>query len=354
MFNFFKPKTPEIRENTVIVWEPCSKSHSEIVPGYSKYFLDLGYHVSVLVEPKRLKEGLFCRFNDSNLTLNKMSRRQILKFFKESDLSKLKGVMVTTCGKLCDNLNYEKCFEYFNNTLDRNKIFLVEHKVKASVDNKSWREKNITLKELDYEGAKSVAVNPHYFGEQIKITPKNQDIVNFVTIGAIRDRKKNTSEIIDAVKILDAKGINNFKITVIGKGKIEGLPKELRKYFDLKGHLPFDKMYEAIEEADFLLTSYDDNNPEHTRYIQYQTSGNFQLAYGFLKPIVLIKSFGKITGFNSKNSILYKTPNDLATALEEGIKLSKEDYQIMQDNLKNYVEKLYKKSLKNLKGLINE
>ena len=53
---------PVIKDNTFFVWEPCSQSHSEVVPGYVKYLLDLGYHVSVLVNPDRYKEGLFSRF----------------------------------------------------------------------------------------------------------------------------------------------------------------------------------------------------------------------------------------------------------------------------------------------------
>ena len=353
MFNFFKEKAPVIKENTIIVWEPCTKSHSEVIPGFAKYFLDLGFHVSILVEPGRLKEGLFCRFNHPNLTLNKLSKRRIYNFFAKSDLSKLKGVMVTTCGKLCDGLDYEKCFNYFNSTLDRNKIFLVEHKAKPAIDNGSWREKNITLRKLDYKSAKSFVVNPHYFGEGVNITAKNNDITNFVTIGAIRDRKKNTSEIIEAVKTLHEKGITNFKVTVIGKGHIKDLPKELRKYFDMKGHLAFDKMYDEIEKADFILTSYDDTNPVHQRYIQYQTSGNFQLVYGFLKPIILVESFGMINGFDRENSILYKTSNDLADSLELGIKMDKDAYENMQNNLKKYVNNLYEESLNNLRSLVN-
>ena len=353
MFNFFKPKSPIIKDNTVIVWEPCTKSHSEVLPGFVKYFLDLNYHVSVLAEPARLKEGLFCRFHHPNLTLNKLSKRQIMNFFAKSDLSKIKGIMVTTSGKLCDCMHHEQCFEYFNQTIDKDKIFLVEHKAKPAIDNGTWREKNITLRELNYKNAKSFVINPYYFGEGINITSKNDNITNFVTIGALRDRKKNTSEIVDAVEKLHNNGITNFKVTVIGKGHIKDLPKELRKYFDMKGHLPFDKMYDELEKADFILTSYDDNNPTHQRYIQYQTSGNFQLVYGFLKPIILIESFGEMNGFNSTNSILYKTPNDMVNAMERGIKMTKDEYADMQNNLKKYVDELYKKSLNNLRSLID-
>ena len=68
--SLFAPKIPVIKNNTFLLWEPCSKSHSEVLPGYAKYLLDLGYHVSVLCVPERIKEGLFSRFNNRNLSIN--------------------------------------------------------------------------------------------------------------------------------------------------------------------------------------------------------------------------------------------------------------------------------------------
>ena len=66
----FGVKAPEIRENTFIVWEPCSKSHAEVVPGFAEYLLDSGYHVSVLLNNARYDEGLFERFDNENITFN--------------------------------------------------------------------------------------------------------------------------------------------------------------------------------------------------------------------------------------------------------------------------------------------
>ena len=115
MFDFFFSKTPEIKENTFIVWEPCSENHSEVVPGFCRYLLDLGYHVSVLLNPKHYKEGLFCRFkDDENITYNKLSKSQIKNFFKKDNLKSVKGVLVTTAGKICDNIHYEKSYETFS------------------------------------------------------------------------------------------------------------------------------------------------------------------------------------------------------------------------------------------------
>lgn len=348
-----KQKTPIIKDNTVLVWEACSLSHAEVVPGYVKYFHDLGYHVSVLVDPDRLKEGLFEKFNLENVTYNKIKTKDTRKFFKKADLSTVKAVMVTTVGKIHDKISYDDCIETFSPTLDKNKLLLVEHDIKNAVDNNVLDENIITLREMDYKNAKTVAINPHYFGD-VKITSKNEDIVNFLTVGIIRPRKKNNGTIINAVQELHNKGITNFKVTVVGKGKIKDIPKEVRKYFDIKGRLPFNKMYKEVERADYLITSYDSDNEKHLRYITTGTSGNFQLIYGFLKPCLINQKYAPLNHFNDKNSIIYNKPNEYAQAMEKGIKLSQEEYSQMQENLKNTVKEIYQTSLENLKGLLNE
>lgn len=351
IFCSFDFRKPIIKDNTFLVWEPCSKSHAEIVPGYVKYLLDLGYHVSVLITPKRYEEGLFERFKDDNVSFNKLSQKEIRKFFKKSDLSDVRGVLVTTIAKLCDEVHFDDAYNAFNKKADRSKIFFVAHEAKYGIDEGTWNEKFITLRELDYKGAKSVVVNPNYFGD-IKITPKNNDVVNFVTIGAIRAKRKNNSLIINSVKGLVDKGYKNFKVTVIGKGHIKDLPKELHPYIDIKGRLPFDKMYEEIEKADFMLTSYNEDSEAHRRYITTGTSGNFQLIYAFRKPCLMIESFAPLNGFSNDNAILYKSNDDYVSAMEKGINMTNEEYTNLQENLRQYTENLYSTSKESLRNLI--
>lgn len=344
-------KTPIIKDNTFIVWEPCSKSHSEVVPGYAKYLLDLGYHVSVIVDKQHIKGGLFCRFQHPNLSFNKLTTDEIKTFFAESDLKNVKGVLVTTIGKICNSETPEEAYKFFNPNVDRNKLFFVEHEACFAVNNGTWKEDLITLRELDYQNTKSVVINPHYFGE-IKVTQKNE-ITNFITVGTLKASKKDCGIIINAVQKLHEKGITNFKVTVVGKGSLKHLPKTIRKHFDIKGRLPFNKMYEEIEKSDFMLTAYDDKNPEHQRYITTGTSGNFQLVYGFLKPCILVESFAPINKFNEENSILYKESDNYAEALEQAIKMNNKEYQKMQDCLSKTVDTIYNESLNNLKGALN-
>lgn len=359
LFNLFpiyrkKIKKPIIKNNSFIVWEPCSVSHSEVVPGYVKYLLDLGYHVSILVHPDRYKEGLFSRFNieNENVSYNKLNKKEIKEFFKNDDLKNVKGVMVTTIGKLCDCVHYSKAYETFNNRVDRKKLLFVEHEASFASDKGMWKKDLITLRKLNYNNETSVVVNPHYFGK-IKVNPKNE-ITNFVTVGTIRVNKKNASMIVDSVSDLVQKGYDNFKITVIGKGNLKHIPKNIRRYFDIKGRLPFKKMYDEIEKADFFLMPYNEFNPEHIRYNTSGTSGNFQLIYGFKKPCILVRSFASINGFDDTNSILYDKDDDFSLAMEKAINLSKDEYLLIQKELSVLADKIYLDSKENLKNLIEK
>ncbi len=345
-------KRPKVTPNTFFLWEPCSRNHSEVLPGFAKYLLDLGYDVSVLVIPDRLKEGLFSRFQHERLFLNKLSQKEIKKFFKTDNLFGAKGVIVTTVGKINSTPDYKDAHGFFK-LQDGQKALFVEHEIKPAVDNGTFDEKFITLRKMDYKNAKSVVVNPHYFGD-VKITPKNNDTVNFITIGALRAKRKDSHLIIDAVKCLHDKGITNFKVTVIGKGTLNHLPREIRKYFDIKGRLDFSEMYDEIEKADFFLTAYNPQNEAHRRYITTGTSGSFQLMYGFGKPCVIVKDFASINGFDNSNSLLYEGIEQYADAMQRGIQMSESEYKIMQNNLLAYSKQLYDESLNNLKELIND
>ena len=61
--------------------------------------------------------------------------------------------------------------------IDRNKLFFVEHEIDNYIDyNKNPRQDIITLRSMDYKNAKTIAINPHYFGN-FKVSSKNSVIV---------------------------------------------------------------------------------------------------------------------------------------------------------------------------------
>ena len=342
-------KTNNQREH-FLLWEPCSHSHAETVPGFTKYLLDLGYHVSILINPKRYKEGLFCRFDNQNISYNKLSKKQIRKYFKKDPLENVEGVLITTIGKLYDGKDLNQAYEFFHKPANKHKLFFIEHEIDSYIDNNSNpRNDIITLRAMDYKNATTVPVNPHYFGK-VKLNDKNE-LTKFITIGALSEKRKSTKLLINAAKELLDNGITNFKITIIGKGNIKDLPAQLQSFFDIKGRLDFDQMYDEIEKADFILFAYEDNS-EHRKYITSKTSGTFQLVYGFLKPIIIRENFAAINGFNPTNAILYSQDSKYSDAMIRAINIPAEEYRQIQLNLEQYTNELYLNSKINLQKLI--
>ena len=345
MFNFLKKRNtadayPKINYDTFLLWEPCSTNHAEVVPGFTKYLLDLGYSVSVLVEPERIDEGLFSLFGENErVYLNRMSGRNVRKFLLKNGLAGAKGILITT---LTDKIMIKDI-----PLAPKQKILCVSHDVRndaALID-----ERTITLRRVDY-GVKTIVVNPLYFGE-VPQRVKNE-IVNFISVGALRAKRRNTYMLIEAARKLYRDGTRDFVITVIGKGTLRGLPKELSRFFRIKGRLEFRDMYEEIKQADFFLPLLDPDTPEHDRYVTTGTSGSFQLIYGFLKPPIIASGFAAINGFDDYNSLIYENNIDMSVAMEKAIRMTAEDYSVMRENLKRYADDLYRESLENISRLV--
>lgn len=341
---------PYCNERTFLLWEPCSSSHAEIVPGFAKHLLDAGYEVSVLLTPARLDEGLFSRFSDPRLHLNRLTQREIRAHFRRHGLGDAAGVMVTTSGKLAPPGDYPTEVAYFGARRPSQQVILVEHDVGAGVDRGTLTPRIVTLREVHHRGAATTPVNPHHFGE-VPPHAKNA-ITRFATVGAMRSKRRNSTLLIEAVSALTSEGVEAFAIDVVGKGDLRGIPRRLRPWIELHGRLDFDRMYDVVAAADFLLPLLDPASPAHRRYITTGTSGTFQLAFGFRTPCVVERSFASVNLLGEANSIVYEGNSALAAAMRSGIEMSPDQYARLRDRLAADAAELAAISLWNLRTLL--
>ena len=350
--NFQPSRTwPEVGESTFILWEPCSSSHGEIVPGYTKYLLDLGYHVLVLMTPDRIDEGLFSRFPEGNFTLARLTQKQIRQFIKSRAATRARGLLVTTAGKLPKLSDASPDFDDVFGAFPPSRIHLVDHNAKDRLNAGSWDESIITLRGL-VPMTPSKIVNPHYFGD-VKPHAKSKDKIRFVMIGAARTKRRSDALVFDAVdQLLDA-GLTNFEIRMIGKSGKTQIPDRLKPHFVSLGRLSFDQMYAEVEASDFILTAFQKTNSDHAFYRTTGTSGSFQLAYGFSKPIILQNLFAEGTAFADSNAIFYDEDQDFAGALKHAIQMSDADYTACVAQLAQAASDLYETSLTNMKDVIH-
>lgn len=301
----FKCSISNFKKNSFILWEPTATYHGEIIPGYAKYLLDLGYNVYVLMDNIHLTNGLFGHFKHKRLHLNP-DLGDRANYFKRNGIPKnCKGILITSMRyAYTDTTNYDNYYACFLNKEDHKKIIYVDHEAKPPIDKGFWKDDTITLAPIKYKGAKSVVVNPHYFGEIKKKTRKNK-ITDFVVVGALKYQypKRDFKLLFDAVeKFKDL----NFKVTIIGQGDASFIPEHLRKFFDIKGRVDFTSMYKYIEQSDFILALLDDKAiKEHIRYITTGTSGTYQLSYGFNKPCIILDKYAQNRFLNNKNALIY-------------------------------------------------
>lgn len=350
--NWIQRPWPEVDGNTFILWEPCSKSHGEVVPGYVRYLQNLGYEVLVLMTPARLKEGLFSRFDEDGVRHGRLSQRQIRRFVKTPAMQKAAGLLVTTVGKLPETTAGAGELETVFGKQGPKQMFFVDHDVRKSVDRGIWDKRFITLRKLDYKNAESTVVNPHFFGT-VDVTPKSSGKTVLLAVGAARSKRGNLPLVFQSAMDAVRQGHSEFEIRLIGKPGTDPVPEPIRPNVSILGQVPFDRLYREIENADFLLTSFQENNEDHEFYKTGGTSGAFQLSYGFSTPMIVQETFGQLNDLNDRNAIMYRGDEEMTDAILRAINLDKQSYAVMQKKLQATAARLYEMSLKNLKVMIN-
>jgi len=343
-FQYYRFKYSFPGKNSILIIEPNSHSHGEVLPYFVKYFLEKKYNVDVVISPwldhmkalhmlnhKRLRKYTFNPLKNKNFILKKIHKYKYIFF--NSQIIYYNG----------EEVSIFKYYPYLNNY--REKIYCIQHHIEH-LDKNDIKNHTIILTELPNTNTDLLVANPHYFGN-VKITQKNESCTNFIIVGSTEQKRKDFNLLFDAIYKLINIGVTNFHITHIGRGNIE-LPQNIEKYFSLKGYLDYKTMYEEIEKSDFILPLLNPDIKEHQRYIKNGTSGSFQLIYGFLKPSIIHKYFATTYHFDDNNSIIYETNENLYTAMNNAIKIPQKEYSALQENLKIYADKIEKESLNNL------
>jgi len=343
----------------VLLFE-VNSCHGEVIPGYIKYFYDLGYRVDVLMNNTLGDLQPLSRVPAAYIDdIYSCNIRTIKSILKSEQISIYKYVCATS-NVIYTTRDIKSCpclvdfIPHMN--IRQDQLLIVQHHLERLNPLCLNKYKIIILADIlsPVSERKNVAVaNPHYFGN-IKITPKNY-LTNFIIVGSIENHRRNYDLLVSTVKELVNGGIDNFKITVIGwRGKFPALPKTMKKYFDLKGSIDYPAMYHELEKADFFLPMLDPDKHEHEKYLSTTTSGSFQLIYGFAKPCLLAKKFTRMHGFNRHNCLVYDKNADLVKLMASAINMSPEEYRQRQNNLSKYANGLYDRSLNNLKTLLND
>ena len=343
--SFYELFNATIKKNTILIFEP-NKYHHECTPGYSKYFIDLGYNVDILMHISGINSVILFDKIENIRLFTFTNKKEIIKNYKNFSFiiqNYYDYVLLQSTDKTKKKL-YIKL-----NLLNINNSIFVFHEISfADIDYSKYFAQNRiwTLGNM----SKGIQVNPHYFGN-IKIKEKNEKTRFFITSTAHRNYK----DLIKSVKKLKKENFN-FDLIVTGRSKrfgSEKIPKIIKKKFIFKPKVSYIELYKDIESSDYIIIPLDPHSENDIQYKTTKVTGSIQLVYGFLKPAIINENFSEFYQLNDKNSLIYKNSN-LYEIMKKAILLNKKDYKTLQHNLQIVAKEIYKKSILNIKKVISK
>ena len=332
------------KKNTILIFEP-NEYHHECLPGYSKYFIDLGYNVDILIHTSGISSFILFKEIDSIRLFSFRSIKQITKNGKKlSIIIKKYDFILLQSNNVQVQLLYNKLGLFsLNNSffIFHEASSLDENYLKYIPQNRIWTLGNIS---------KCVQVNPHYFGNNINIKNKNVITKFFFTSSDLR----NYTYLIDSLKRLKREKYD-FKIIITGRSrtfKSKYIPKIFNKNIKLKYDVSYYDLYKAVELSDYIIIPLHPNNIFDILYNKTKVTGSMQLSYGFIKPVIINQEFADFYNLNMNNSLLYNNFN-LYDILRKAIILNNENYKKLQQNLCFLEKKVYRTSIANIKRAFN-
>jgi len=347
IFNIDQFFNTTIRNNSILIFEK-NYFHYECTPGYTKYFLDLGFNVDIIMT--EIGNESFVFFEPTK-KLRFFKMNSDTKYYESDEyIEKLNEIFQKYIAILFQTMTNDiKKFYRKSNLFTRKNSILVYHYYPEMIffdfHNKirSWTLLNVTNDAL--------GVNPHYFGK-IRSRDKNKITKFFIasTLG------RNYDQLISASENLKNESLQ-FQVVVTGRCRTlseEKIPNNIKDIFLFNLYSSYYELMKIIETIDFIIITLDLKNPGDNTYIKGRSTGSAQLSYGFLKPCLINSDFSQTYKMNNENSIIFNNVNDsLSSAMREAIMMTNEEYKKKQNNLKKTADEIYEISKNNVKTTIN-
>ena len=331
----------KVREKSVVIFEP-NPYHHECLPGYTKYFTDLGYNVDTLIVDGNQDSMAFFEPHDNvriftydNLDQIKSNSKSIKERFNKYDY-----ILVHTTDPGKKDL-YESLGVY-----DTEKSLFIAHDTNMvkNMGMEKYFDENRVLTLGNFEDG--LQVNPHYFGE---FEQKNKNAKTRFFITSTSGRKYEY--LVEAAKTLKKEG-ENFEIVVVGRSSdftAKNIPENLKENFVFKHGLPYKEMYEEVQNSDYVIITLDPENENDNAFKKLRMTGSAQLAYGFLKPMIINKEFAENYRASNKIGFIYEK-STFTDIMRQATQLNEREYKIKQNNLKAIAKEIYNVSFENLKA----
>ena len=331
-----------IKKKSIIIFEPNS-FHYECTPGYSKFFIDLGYNVDIIMNKKG--KDSFCLFdNQENIRFFIYKKKKQITFLAKSLIKYInKYSLLIVQSVFPFNINIINKLGLFRN----NKVVYILHNTKyyqiLSHHNISDQNRIWTLGQFSI----GLQVNPHYFGK-IKIKDKNERTRFFIFSSSDR----NYNYIISAAEKIKNENFK-FEICVAGYRNYfseKDINETIKDNFIFNYRVNYPSLYKMIDSSDYIIINLD---PDINKvYKDKKSTGAIQLSLGFKKPPLINNYFKDAYNMSKENSFLFEKTN-FYDVMKNAILLNNIDYKNMQNNLIQLEQRVYDYSLLNIKKTLN-
>lgn len=337
----------EVSENSILLIEP-NPYHYELMPGFYKYFKDLGYHISIIAQPNILENNPFCYISEPP-TIYPLSIKYQKKALGLKKISNFEFAFFNTSVIWADNVrdSYVNWLNFEPKT--KNGILMVEHNILPYMKDYNHTKYNDKKRLFTLRGLLNTSIlNPHYFGDIDNI--KQNSIKTFAVVINV---KENELLLYDICRQLLNKKIFNFHFKIIGRTLVKEIPDDLNIYISKTGTLNFKELWENYKKSDFLIPMLNPKVRNQSRYKESTTTGTYQIMLGFKKPVLIHTDFASFYHLNDLNSIIYKSNNVMIEAIIKCINMKENEYNILKSNIEDLSNEIQNESIKNLKDSIN-
>lgn len=335
----------ELPAKSVAIFEPNSY-HLECMPGYAKYFTDLGYSVDILMRSDN---------EDSMELFEPKEKIRIFSFKKLEQISSVSSQMSDKFSKYDhvllhttdpDKKSLIDSLGFFSNT----NTFFIAHDVTypAAIGYEDYLSQNKFWVLGDFE--KGLYVNPHYFGD-VQFKNKNEKTRFFIT----STTQRSYEVLIDAVTNLHNAGLD-FEIFVCGRSYDlckEAMPENIRNHFSFHQQIPYSTLYSEIQKSDYIIMLLDPENDYDKLFKGKRATGSAQLVYGFAKPPIIHKDFADMYKFDSDNAWIYNSNKNLTAAMKNAINEKSDNYEMRCAHVKLLASDIYSTSLNHVKKALH-
>lgn len=198
----------------------------------------------------------------------------------------------------------------------------------------------------------------HCYQGEVHFLPEKDQTV-FCVQGNIDYTRRNYLSLIEAISILIADGVTNFKVLIIGGAvpfdreqfKDDIVQNNIEDYVEvIEGDIPYDNYFQLLGSADFLLFLLDTTSQAYQVYITEKLSSSLAICLGMNLIPIIHPEFAD--AYQIADTAITYNDGKLAEAMRLAITLQRDERERRKHQVEQRQQKLLQQSMHNLKMAI--